>query len=321
MEDTHYETISSKLKVSVEKLYVDSKDILGQIEAGMTKDKKSLPIVGYQGVIGSFSEEATNQYFKEKINKKSNYDEFEDVLKALNRGEIDYGVLPIENSSTGEVLEVYDLINKYNLYIVGEQIVKVKHNLLGLKGSKLEELEEVYSHPQAFGQCKSFLKEQKYIKFIPYANTAMAGRLVSEAQDITKGAIASKRAAEIYNLKILKEGINNNEENYTRFIILSKTMEIFSECDKVSIVFTTTHTSGALYKVLSHFAYNGLNLLKIQSRPIKHKTWHYFFFVDLEGNLEDATMLVALGKVNKETEYFRILGNYKRDDQKQEVIE
>ena len=310
MENIHYRTIEKRLKVSVEKLYEDSKDILNQIEQGFCEKKKEKPVVGYQGVVGSFGEEATNLYFKESFSEKKNYSAFEQVLQALRKREIDYGVLPIENSFTGEVLEVYDLVNKYDLHIVGEELVKVEHNLLAPKGAQLETLQEVYSHPQAFGQCKHFLEKYPHIKFIPYANTAMAGEYVAKLQDQTKGAIASMRAAKTYNLEVLQGGIHTNQDNYTRFIVLARKMEIEPSCDKVSIVFTTSHTSGALYRVLSHFAYNGLNLLKIQSRPTKDKKWHYFFFVDLEGNLEDANMLIALGKVKKDTEYLRILGNY-----------
>jgi chorismate mutase/prephenate dehydratase len=310
MEDTHYHTIEKKLKVSVEKLYEDSKEVLNQIEEGLVKRKKEMPVVGYQGVVGSFGEEATNHYFKDKISEKRNYTAFEEVLKALSKEEIDYGVLPIENSFTGEVLEVYDLVNKYDLHIVGEELVKVEHNLLAPEGASVEALEEVYSHPQAFGQCKSFLEKHAHIKFIPYANTAMAGEYVATLKDPKKGAIASMKAAKTYGLQVLETQINTNQDNYTRFIVLARKMEITPICDKVSILFTTSHTSGALYKVLSHFAYNGLNLLKIQSRPTKDKKWHYFFFVDLEGNLGDASMLIALGKVKKDTEYLKILGNY-----------
>ena len=138
----------------------------------------------------------------------------------------------------------------------------------------------------------------------------MASQYVSQANDPTKAAIGSRRAAKLYGLEILKENIHFNDNNCTRFIILSKNMDITEECDKISIVFTTGHTSGALYNILGHFAYNGLNLLKIQSRPLQEKTWHYFFFADLEGSLQDANVLIALGKVKEKSKYFKILGNY-----------
>ncbi|MEG1148010.1 MAG: prephenate dehydratase [Niameybacter sp.] len=312
MEDTSYKKVREQLKISVEKLYIDNVQLLEEIEKGLQIQHLEEPCVGYQGVVGSFSEEAAIQYFKRQKASYSCYDEFEEVLQALVRGEIDYGVLPIENSYTGEVLEVYDLIQKYNLYIIGEEAIKVEHNLVGIDGAAIGDIKSVYSHPQALSQCKQYLKQYPDIQSMPYANTAMAARYVEELRDKTKGAICSKKAADFYNLHIIEEKINTKSNNYTRFIILSKTMQILLECDKVSIVFTTKHTSGALYHILSHFAYNSLNLLKIQSRPMKDKSWHYYFFVDLEGHLEDANMLIALGKVSKESEYFSILGSYKR---------
>ncbi|MBP3911818.1 MAG: prephenate dehydratase [Niameybacter sp.] len=312
MEDVNYKGIKKQLEVSIEKLYIDDLGLLAGIEKGLNTQKVEKPKVGYQGVRGSFSEEAAESYFEESEASYSRYDEFEDVMEALIKGDIDYGVLPIENSYTGEVIDVYDLIRKYNLYIIGEEIVKVTHHLVGIEGSTLDDIGEVYTHPQALGQCQKYLKNHPKIMQIPYANTAMAAKYISELNDVSKAAICSQRAAKLYNLHILQEEINTKSNNFTRFIILSKTMQITPECDKVSIVFTTKHTSGALYNILSHFAYNGLNLLKIQSRPLREKSWHYFFFVDLEGHLEDANMLIALGKVSKESEYFSILGGYKQ---------
>ncbi|MDA3730949.1 prephenate dehydratase [Niameybacter massiliensis] len=312
MEENNYKGIREQLKVSIENLYMGDLQILDAIEKGLQYKPKQMPQVGYQGVIGSFSEDAATRYFKDQDASYTRYDEFEEVFEALVRGEIDYGVLPIENSYTGEVLEVYDLIGHYNLYIVGEEIVRVTHHLAGVQGSKIEEIEEVYSHPQALGQCKQYLRQYPYIQSIPYANTAMAAQYIEQLDNKHKAAICSEKAANLYNLSILQRGINTKSNNYTRFIILSKTMQILPECDKVSIAFTTKHESGALYHILAHFAYNGLNLLKIQSRPMKDKSWHYYFFVDLEGHLEDANMLIALGKVSKESEYFSILGGYRQ---------
>lgn len=266
--------------------------------------------IAYQGVPGSFSEAATREFFKNPTNTLISYDTFSDVLQAVSEGKVEYGVLPLENSFTGEVLEVYDLLNQYKLHIVGEQIVKVEHFLLGIKGSSVESLREVYSHPQAFGQCNQFLNNHKDIQRIPYHNTAMAAQFVSEKKDVTKGAIGSKRAGELYGLEVLADDIINTKNNYTKFVIIGKSMQIGMKCDKVSIVFATKHVSGALYSVLSHFAYNGINLLKIHSRPKRDKSWHYYFFIDLEGNVEDTNMRSALEKVSRECEYFRILGSY-----------
>lgn len=309
--EDHYYHISEKLKISVENLYKNNEYLLKQIEEGIKMQPKVNPIVGYQGVKGAFGEEAAITYFGEE---KANFiakEEFEDIFEELNKGTIDYGVVPIENSSAGEVMEIYDLMLKHNIYIVGEQVIKIEQNLLGLKGASIAGLREVYSKAEALSQSRGFLKEHKHIEEKPYVNTARASQFVADSKDITKAAIGSKRAANLYGLEILQENIHFNDTNCTRFIILAKNMNITEACDKISIVFNTSHTSGALYHILGHFAYNGLNLLKIQSRPVQEKTWHYFFFADLEGNLQDANVLIALGKVKEQSEYFKILGNYK----------
>ncbi len=309
--EDHYYNIGEKLKISIESLYKNNEYLLKQIEEGIKEQPKLDPIVGYQGVLGSFGEEAAITYFGEGKARFVAHEEFEDIFQALSTGEIDYGVVPIENSSAGEVLEIYDLMIKHNIYIVGEQVIKIEQNLLGLKGATIEGLREVYSKSEALSQSKGFLRAHKHIEEKPYVNTAVASQFVAETKDITKAAIASKRAAKLYGLEILKENIHFNDTNCTRFIVLAKNMNITKECNKISIVFNTSHTSGALYHILGHFAYNGLNLLKIQSRPVQEKTWHYFFFADLEGNLQDANVLIALGKVKEQSEYFKILGNYK----------
>lgn len=311
--ENHYYNIGEKLKISIDNLYKDNEYLLKQIEEGITVHPKTNPVVGYQGVRGSFGEEATITYFGEDKAQFIPHEEFEDIFEALNHGKIDYGVVPIENSSAGEVLEIYDLMIKHNIYIVGEQVIKVSQNLLGVKGATIEGLREVYSKQEALSQSKIFLRANKHIQEKPYVNTAIASQFVAQMNDKTKAAIASKRAAKLYGLEVLKENIHFNDNNCTRFVILAKKMQITQACNKISIVFNTAHTSGALYHILGHFAYNGLNLLKIQSRPLQEKTWHYFFFADLEGNLEDANVLIALGKVKGQTEYFKILGNYEAD--------
>ncbi len=268
-------------------------------------------IVGYSGTLGSYSEEAATTYFKDQKDLFKNYDMFEDVFEALKNDEIDYGVLPIENSSTGEVLENYDLINKYDFYIVGEQTIKVEHHLLGLPGSSIGGLKEVYSHPQGLAQCKEFLKAHPHIRKKPYVNTALAAQYIAEIKDVTKGCIASKRAAMHFDLEILASHINFNTNNFTRFVIISKHLEISERADKLSIVFTTPHESGSLYRALAYFALGNINLLKIYSRPRQEKTWHYYFFVDLEGNMNERHVELALEQVKEKSEYFKVIGNYK----------
>lgn len=302
--------IGKVLHASIDKLYVGSEEFLAEIEAGLGASEIPTPKVGYQGVAGSFGEQAAREYFGETASAITNYKEFEDVFLALEQGEIDYGVLPIENSTAGDVLEVADLITQCSLYVVGEHIIRVRHNLLGVPGASTENVREVYSHPQAISQCRDFLRHHSEINAYPYANTALAAKFVAETHDPAKASIGSLRAAELYGLDILEKNIQTAKNNYTRFVILSRHLEITRQSDKISLVFSTAHKSGALYNVLAHFAYNGLNLLKIQSRPKRGTPWEYIFFLDVAGNLEDANVLIALGKVREQSSWFKLIGNY-----------
>ena len=275
------------------------------------KNAKSDIKVGFYGVAGSFSEEAMIKHFGKKDDAKA-YDEFEDVFLAVKNEEIDYGVLPIENSSTGAISQVYDLLYKYGFYIVGEECIKIDQNLIGIKGTKLDNVKEVYSHPQGFEQSTDFLKEYSNWKKIPFHSTADSVKLVSDLQDMSKVAIASKRAADIYNLSIIKENINNRRENSTRFIVISKELELNNSCDKVSVVFSLEHKAGTLYKLLRHFAENNINMMKIESRPMEKGAWKYFLYVDFEGNLENEQVKKALNLIEQSSAYFKLIGGYRK---------
>lgn len=270
---------------------------------------KENPKVVYQGVPGAYSEEAMISFFGKDV-ENLNVKEFEDVFKKLKEKDIDYGVLPIENSSTGSILEVYDFLRKYGYYIIGETSVKVDQNLLGLEGTKLDDIKEVYSHQQGLSQSEDFLKNYDW-KQIPFRNTAESAKLVKTEGDKSKVAIASKRAAELYDLDIIAENINFNANNYTRFIIIGKQLEIDDNSDKVSIIFSAPHKVGSLYGALSYFAENNLNMLRIESRPVLSKSWEYFFYIDFEGNLKDESLRKAISEIEKNSTYFKLLGNYK----------
>lgn len=272
--------------------------------------KKNKINVGFQGVPGSFSEEALLEYFGDEITIH-NVREFEDIFKALKNNEIDYGVLPIENSSTGGIVEVYDLLRKYGFFIVGERTIKVNHNLLGIKGTKIEDIKEVYSHPQALQQSGEFLKDYPNWGKIPYRNTAASAELIKNENSKEKAAIGSKRAGEIYNLDIIKENINYNKNNYTRFIVIGKNLELQSDYDKISTILTLPHKAGSLYNILSIFAEYNLSLLKIESRPIVDKSFEYFFYIDFEGNLDNQSVKEAIGELRNNSYDFKLLGNYK----------
>lgn len=266
--------------------------------------------LGYPGVSGSFSEEALLKFFGKDSNYNS-YELFEDVFIALENGEIDYGIVPIENSSTGAVAEVYDLLRKYGFYIVGEECIQVKQNLIGIKGTKIEDIKEVYSHPQGINQSIDFLREHKEWKQIPFNNTAASAKLVSDLGDKSKVAIASDRAAQVWGLDIIEEGINYKKDNFTRFVIISKEMKVVSDADKVSVVFSLEHKVGTLYKLLRYFAENNINMMKIESRPMKDTSWRYFLYVDFQGTINSDEAKKALSYIEKESAYFKVLGAYK----------
>lgn len=268
--------------------------------------------VGCYGVQGSFSEEAMFKYFGENV-ESSNYEEFEDVFLAVKNDEIDFGVVPIENSSTGAISQVYDLLAKYEFYIVGEQYIKINQHLIGHKGTDLSKVQEVYSHPQGFEQTSKFLKNYKHWRLIPFLSTADSVRHVRELNDRTKVAIAGKRAADIYHLDILKENINNKVGNSTRFIIISKHLQVAANSNKTSVVFSLEHKVGTLYRLLSHFAENDINMMKIESRPAEEGNWKYVLYVDFEGNMRSDKVKKALSLIEEGCEYFRLLGCYQQD--------
>ncbi|MCH3964931.1 MAG: prephenate dehydratase [Clostridium sp.] len=267
--------------------------------------------IGFYGVEASFSHEALVEYFGNTGNILS-CAEFKDVFDAIESDTAKYGVIPIENSSTGSINEVYDLLRNYGFYIVGEKCIKVNHNLLGIKGASIDDIEEIYSHSQAFMQSKEFLANRR-LKLVPYFSTAGSAKYISEEGCKSKGCIASKRAGKLYNLDILQEDINYNKKNYTRFIIIGKSMEVNDDSDKISIVFTLEHKVGTLFNILKHFEENDLNMTKIESRPKIDSPWQYYFYIDFYGNLNDRNAQKVVEKIKNECEYFKLLGNYTSD--------
>lgn len=271
-------------------------------------DYKNARIV-FQGTEGAYSQLALKEYFGNHTDSW-HVDTWRDAMEAIKNGEADYAVLPIENSSAGIVSENYDLMVEYDNCIVGEQIIRIDHALLALKDAKLEDITDIYSHPQALMQCSKYLDAHREWEKHSCKNTAMASQKMKEDGKLHKAAIASKLNADIYGLQVLEEAIQDNKDNFTRFIIVTGKKIFEKNANKISISFEIPHESGSLYHKLSHFIYNGLNMNKIESRPIQGKAWEYRFFVDFEGNLNDAAVQNALRGLKEETIRLKILGNY-----------
>ena len=266
--------------------------------------------VVYAGVPGAYAESAMLNYFGTEIDG-FNVETFGDAMEAVHSGLADYAVLPIENSSTGSVNDVYDLLSDYDNHIVGETMVKIEHALLALPGSSLDQIRTVYSHPQGLMQCSRFLDEKRGWQQVSLQNTAASAKRVVDDGDLSQAAIASKQAAKNYGLIVLKDHLNDLDNNSTRFVVISHKKMFETDANTISICFETLHQSGSLYSVLSHFIFNGLNMTRIESRPIHGKPWQYRFFVDFSGNLKEQAVKNALHGIQSETESFRILGNYR----------
>lgn len=283
-----------------------------RIESLLPEDtviEKSINTIGYSGIAGSFTEEAAIQYFGNEV-PRNPYNSYEDCFIALANEQIDYAVIPIENSWTGANKLNYTLLRKYGCFICGEVVVKIEQNLLGVKGATINDIKSVYSHVQGIEQCDNFLAQYNWEK-IPYYNTATSAKFVKGENDKSKAAIASKRAMEIYDLEILEEKINSDSDNHTRFVIVGKKLQLAKNANKVSIVFSTLHKAGELFLLLREFAEGGINLLSIMSLPVISKPWEYFFYIDFEGNLNSNQIKEVLSKVRSKSNYFKILGNYR----------
>lgn len=272
-----------------------------------------LPVKGcrvvYQGVPGAYAYIAVKRFFGEDVDNY-NVKTWRDAMEAVKRGEADYAVLPIENSTAGIVSDVYDLLQEYNNFIVAETYVKVEHALLGLPGAAVSDIRTVYSHAQALMQCRSFLNQHQEWQTSEMINTAVSAKKVMEEGDKSQAAIASVEAAKLYGLDILQEQINTDDNNTTRFVIISNKRAFLKNAGKVSICFETEHTAGSLYDMLSHIIYNGLNMTKIESRPIEGKAWQFRFFIDFMGNIDDASVMNALRGIEEEAMNIKLLGNY-----------
>lgn len=265
--------------------------------------------VVFQGAEGSYSQAAMEQFFGEEVDS-FHVDTFRQAMCSLEEGRADYAVLPIENSTAGIVSEIYDLLVEFENYIVGEQIIKIEHCLLGTKEATLSDVQTVYSHPQSLMQSAGFLNDHPQWKQVSLLNNAFAARKVKDEGDKTQAAIASEKAAQIYDLQILQKGVNQADNNSTRFIVVTNRKIFLENAEKISLCFEIPHQSGSLYHILSHFIYNNLNMTKIESRPIPERNWEYRFFIDFDGNLKSSAVRNTLRGLREETTNMKILGNY-----------
>jgi chorismate mutase/prephenate dehydratase len=270
--------------------------------------------VAFQGIEGSYSQLAARKYFAarsdgmEFVGTKS----FADTLAMAESGEVGYAFLPVENTTAGSINQTYDLLRQTALSVVGEEVLHVRHRLLGLAGAKEENLRRVLSHPQALAQCSQFLASLDDVELVAFVDTAAAAKEVSISDDPTQAAIASSEAGEIYGLTALREGIADQEENWTRFVVISG-LEI--ELDpripaKTSLVFTTPHREGALAHCLHLLAKHSVNLTKLESRPVPRRPWEYLFYADIEGSVVSDDVALAIAELRRECPYLRVLGSY-----------
>jgi chorismate mutase/prephenate dehydratase len=270
--------------------------------------------VAFQGETGSYSAMAAKKYFGTRASEMEFHGKrsFAEALEAVETGEAGYAVLPIENTTAGSINQTYDLLRGTELGIVGEEVLRIRHCLLGLEAAELRSVERILSHPQALIQCSRFLTDLHDVDQVAFNDTAAAARTVSSVGDVTQAAIASAEAGERFGLQILAEDIADQEENWTRFVVISG-FEI--EVDpripaKTSMVFSTRHSEGALAQCLNVLADHGLNLSKLESRPVPRRPWEYMFYVDIEGSLGQESTSLAMAELRRQCPYLRVLGSY-----------
>ena len=262
--------------------------------------------VSFQGERGAYSEAAALAFFKDKI-ETIPLPTFANVLENTQNDNSEYSILPVENSIEGSVGESNDLLYSTTLNVVGEIYHKIQHCLIGF--DSLEKIDTVYSHPQALGQCRSFIQEHKF-KTVPTYDTAGSVKIIKDLNKPNISCIASRQASEIFQVPIITQGIADNPNNYTRFLVLSKKKADESKKDKTSIIFSIKHEPGALQDIIKNFSEYGINLTKIESRPKKNTSWEYNFYVDFEGNETNSKIKEMLNKIKEKTLFLKILGSY-----------
>ena len=286
-------------------------DIADRIEAALDDTPKLFPskaVVACQGVQGAYSQAACEKLFE--LPNTIFFNSFEGVFNAVDKGLCQYGILPIENSSYGSVGTVYDLMKNYKFHIVKSIRLRINHCLMAKPGTKLKDIKEIYSHEQAIGQCGNFLKGLKDVKITPCENTARAAKLVSESSRSDVAAISSRECLELYGLEALDNNIQVTDNNYTRFICISKKMEIYPGSNKVSLMLSVPHQPNALYHMIAKFSSLGVNLTKLESRPIPGSDFEFMFYFDMDASVYSPEFINLLGQLENNPELFVFLGCY-----------
>lgn len=265
-------------------------------------------IVACQGVEGAYSQLACEKLFR--LPNIFYFSSFDSVFSAIEKGLCRYGIIPLENSTAGSVNKVYDLMMRHNFRIVRSVRLKVDHSLLAKPGTKLSDIREIYSHEQAISQCAGFLQGLSGVKIIPCENTAMAAKMVSEAEGNTAAALSSRSCMKLYGLECLKESVQDRGNNYTRFICISKDLEIYPGANRTSLMMVLPHTPGSLYKVLSRFYALGINMNKLESRPIPERDFEFMFYFDLDTSVYSPQFIQLMGEMQNICEEFSYLGSY-----------
>jgi len=267
--------------------------------------------VAYQGERGAYSEDAVAAVFGDP-GELVPCIEFRDAFDAVDAGRATHAVLPVENSIEGTVAQVNDLLLEHDLTVTGEVVVPIDHCLIAGRTSSVADIRFVYSHPQALGQCRKFLSRHPKWKQVPTYDTAGSVKLIKENGQRFEAAIASRRSASIYRMKVLAEGIQTEHENYTRFFVLEKHPRHIRDADKTSIAFVAKNVPGSLHACMGEFAARGINLTKLESRPRKARPWNYVFYVDFEGTMDEPRCREAVGALVTTAGFVKVFGSYKR---------
>ena len=286
-------------------------DIGDRIEKALAETPKLFPkkaVVACQGVAGSYSQAACEKLFE--VPSTMYFNSFEGVFNAVEKGLCQYGILPIENSSYGSVGTVYDLMKNYNFHIVKSIRLRVSHNLLAKPGTQMKDVKEIFSHEQAIGQCGEFLKTLKDVEITVCENTARAAKMVAESDRSDVAAICSSDCIELYGLESLNNNIQVSDNNYTRFICISKNLEIYPGANKISLMLSLPHKPSALYHMIAKFSALGVNLTKLESRPVPGSDFEFMFYFDMEASVYSPELINLLGQLENQPEIFVFLGSY-----------